>query len=54
MVIGASANLENVILFSDAMIFAMAIPNVIGMYLLAPEIRRDLRAYTKSLGDPKT
>jgi AGCS family alanine or glycine:cation symporter len=45
IVIGASANLESVIIFSDAMVFAMGIPNIIGLYLLAPEIRRDLKDY---------
>ena len=45
IVIGASANLGAVIKFSDAMMFAMAIPNIIGLYLLAPEIRADLKTY---------
>ena len=45
IVIGASAQLDSVILFSDAMILAMGIPNIIGLYLLAPEIRRDVKAY---------
>lgn len=45
VVLGASAELGNVIGFSDAMILAMGIPNIIGLYLLAPEIRADLKAY---------
>lgn len=49
IVVGSSANLEQVIGFTDAMIFAMAIPNVIGLYLLAPEIKRHLIQYTRSL-----
>jgi alanine or glycine:cation symporter, AGCS family len=34
-----------VIDFSDAMIFIMAIPNVIGLYLLMPVVRHELVAY---------
>ncbi len=45
IVVGASAQLSNIILFTDSMIFAMAIPNIIGLYMLAPEIKKDLKAY---------
>ena len=45
VVVGASAALDNVILFSDSIFFAMAIPNIIAMYLFAPEIKQDLEAY---------
>ncbi len=44
-VIGASMNLNSVVGFSDAMIFAMGIPNIIGLYVLAPEVKKDLAAY---------
>lgn len=49
VVIGASSNLSSIINFSDAMIFAMAIPNCIGLYLLAPELKRDLKEYVQQL-----
>lgn len=49
IVVGASAQLSNIILFTDAMVFAMAIPNIIGLYILAPEIKRDLRKYLNAL-----
>lgn len=49
IVIGASSDLSQVILFTDSVVFAMAIPNIIGLYLLAPEIRRDLKAYVQDL-----
>ena len=45
IVIGASANLSSVILFTDSMVFLMTIPNVIALYILAPEIKRDLKDY---------
>jgi len=45
VVLGASIQLSAVVEFSDAMIFAMAFPNVIGLYLMAPEVKRDLASY---------
>ncbi len=46
VIVGASmSELKSVIDFSDAMIFAMGIPNIIGLYLLAPEIKKDLKDY---------
>ena len=35
--------------FADAMIFIMALPNLIGLYILAPEVKKDLRAYMAKL-----
>lgn len=48
-IIGASSALDSIILFSDSMIFAMAIPNAIGLYLLAPELKKDLKEYLQSI-----
>ena len=45
VVVGASANLGAVTDFGDAAIFAMALPNVIGLYLLAPVVKRELDDY---------
>ena len=45
VVIGASMNLGAVLGVSDAMIFAMSVPNVIGLYLLAPVVKRELQSY---------
>ncbi len=49
IVVGASAELSNVMLFTDSMVFAMTIPNVIGLFILAPEIRRDVKDYIRNL-----
>ena len=38
-------SLTAIINFSDAMIFAMSIPNLIGLYFLAPVVKRELVAY---------
>lgn len=50
-IIGASMSLGPVIDFSDAMIFMMTIPNVIGLYLLMPIVKRELRDYRQRLKD---
>ena len=45
VVIGASMSLGPVIDFSDAMIFAMAFPNILGMYFLLPVVKKELDEY---------
>jgi len=45
VVIGASMQLDAVIYFSDAMIFAMAFPNIIGLYFLMPVVKKHLDGY---------
>lgn len=45
IIIGASMSLGPVIDFSDSMLFAMAIPNIIGIYLLLPVVKRELNTY---------
>lgn len=45
--IGAAAELKNVISFTDAMVFAMAVPNIIALYILAPSVKRDVKKYVE-------
>ncbi|WP_373086019.1 alanine/glycine:cation symporter family protein [Sneathiella sp.] len=49
VVIGASMSLGPVIDFSDAMIFAMAIANIIGLYMLMPKVKAMLADYHEKL-----
>lgn len=49
IVVGASISLGAVIDFSDAMIFAMVFPNVIGLIILAPRVREELIRYKKAI-----
>ncbi len=49
VVIGAAANLGPVIDFSDAAIFAMAVVNIIGLYVLMPIVKRELESYLARL-----
>ncbi len=48
IMIGATLNLEEVIHFSDSIIFLITIPNLIGLILLAPSIKKDLLNYNKT------
>jgi AGCS family alanine or glycine:cation symporter len=45
VVAGSSMQLGAVVDFSDAMIFAMAFPNVLGIYFLLPMVRQELDEY---------
>lgn len=49
VVIGASSSLNSVVEFSDAMIFAMVFPNVIGLLLLTPKVKMELQRYLKAI-----
>ena len=45
VVIGSAASLGSVIGFSDAMIFAMVFPNIIGLFILAPVVKEEVSKY---------
>lgn len=54
-VIGASISLNSVIDISDSMFFSMAIANIIGLYMLAPSIKKDLSSYmNRYVNTPRT
>ena len=42
---GAVPSIMAVFDFIDSMIFLMAVPNILALYLLLPEVKADLRAY---------
>ncbi len=44
-VIGASATLNAVTDFSDAMVFAMMVPNMVGLFLLKDKVKQELKKY---------
>ncbi len=54
VVIGAAASLGSVIGFSDAMIFAMMVPNMIGLVILAPKVKEELRRYMAAIKKDKS
>ncbi|WP_271425064.1 alanine/glycine:cation symporter family protein [Aequorivita sinensis] len=47
--IGSVISLGSVINFSDAMIFAMVVPNIIGVVILTPVVRKELNRYMKAI-----
>ena len=49
IVVGASSNLGSVMDFSDMMILSMGFPNILGLLILAPEVRKELKDYWKKL-----
>ena len=49
VIVGSAASLGSVIGFSDAMIFAMMVPNMIGIVILAPKVKKELDKYLKAI-----
>jgi AGCS family alanine or glycine:cation symporter len=45
VILGSAISAKQVFDFGDTMIFAMCFPNVLGLYFLMPEVRKDLRNY---------
>jgi AGCS family alanine or glycine:cation symporter len=54
VVVGSAASLGSVIGFSDAMIFAMMVPNMVGLVLLAPKVKEELNKYLNVLKAKKS
>ena len=40
-------NVKSIIDITDAMMISMSVPNIITMYILAPEIKKDLCEYAR-------
>lgn len=49
IVVGASVSLDTVVRFSDATFFLVAVPNLLGIYLLAKPLRKEIAGYRKSV-----
>ncbi len=49
VIIGAAASMDSIWAFSDAMIFAMVFPNMIGLYFLFPEVKKQLNRYLDAI-----
>lgn len=47
IIVGAASQLGSVINFSDAMIFAMLVPNMVGLFLLAPKAKEELQRFMR-------
>ena len=53
VVIGAAASMKSIWDFSDAMIFAMVFPNMVGLYFLFPVVKKQLARYTDAIKGTK-
>ncbi len=49
VVVGAASNMGSVLNFSDAMIFAMMVPNMIGLIILYPVVKEKLAEYLTAI-----
>ncbi|MDB4153442.1 alanine:cation symporter family protein, partial [Flavobacteriaceae bacterium] len=49
VIIGASASMNSIWAFSDAMIFAMVFPNMVGLFFLFPVVKKELNRYLKAI-----
>lgn len=49
IVIGSVMNVKSIVEITDAMMIAMCVPNIIVLYILCPEIKKDLAEYCKRL-----
>jgi alanine or glycine:cation symporter, AGCS family len=52
VVLGSSVQLGALVDLSDALVFVVAIPNLLGLYLLAPRVRRELQSYEARIRRP--
>lgn len=50
-VLGGAASLKSVLNLSDAMVFAMVLPNLIGVYFLLPVVKKELAKFRKHVAD---
>ena len=52
VMLGSMIQLTAVLDFSDAMVFLISIPNIIGLYFLAPLVKREVNLYLKMIQNP--
>ncbi len=53
VVIGAAASMKSIWDFSDAMIFAMVFPNMVGLFFLFPVVKKQLNRYLTAIKESK-
>jgi AGCS family alanine or glycine:cation symporter len=49
LAIGCMIQLKAVLDFSDAMVFLIAVPNILGLYFFAPEVKREVREFMRGV-----
>ena len=53
VIIGAAASMGSIWQFSDAMIFAMIFPNMVGLFFLFPVVKRELKRFLSAIKEAK-
>ncbi|WP_298555175.1 alanine/glycine:cation symporter family protein [uncultured Algibacter sp.] len=53
VIIGAAASMGSIWKFSDAMIFAMIFPNMVGLFFLFPVVKKQLKRYLGAIKEAK-
>jgi AGCS family alanine or glycine:cation symporter len=53
VIIGSAAKMGNVLDFSDAMIFGMMVPNMIGLLFLYPKVKEELTIYLNKIKESR-
>lgn len=48
IIIGSAMNVSSILNITDAMMLSMCVPNIIVLYILAPEIKKDLKEYLET------
>ncbi len=51
IIVGCTTQLRAILDFSDSMVFAMALANILALYLLGPAVKSDLAAYWARVSD---
>lgn len=49
IIVGSSVQLSSLIDFTDGLLLSMAVPNIIGLYVLAPEVKEELKLYLSKM-----
>lgn len=52
VILGCTIQLEAVLEFSDALVFLICVPNILGLYMLTPVVKRELTAYLARIQKP--
>lgn len=48
IIVGTTTSLSSIIDFSDMLVLSMSVPNILGLYLLAPVIKKEVKEYSRS------
>jgi alanine or glycine:cation symporter, AGCS family len=47
IIVGTTTSLSAIIDFSDMLVLSMAVPNILGLYILSPVLKKEMKEYDK-------